>query len=133
MTFIKPLLVSFSLLAFAGAAIAADDAKNKTETKAQSSSTMKSDTKAAAGATKERTFGSLDTNKDGSIQRAEIAAHADLAVKFKAADKNSDGKLSRSEYDAMAKAEGGAAAGGTMKKNDKAAAPVKKEEKKPAK
>ena len=28
MTFIKPLLVSFSLLAFAGAAIAADDAKN---------------------------------------------------------------------------------------------------------
>jgi len=120
MTFIKPLLVSFSLLAFAGAAIAADDAKNKTETKAQSSSTMKSDTKAAAGATKERTFGSLDTNKDGSIQRAEIAAHADLAAKFKDADKNSDGKLSRSEYDAMAKADGQpAAAGGTMKKEEK--------------
>jgi len=120
MTFIKPLLVSFSLLAFAGAAIAADDAKDKTETKAQSPSTMKSDTKAAAGATKERTFGSLDTNKDGSIQRAEIAAHADLAAKFKGADKNSDGKLSRSEYDAMAKADDQpAAAGGTMKKEQK--------------
>lgn len=110
MTFIRPLLVSFSLLAFAGAAVAADDAKN---------------TKAAAGATKERTFASLDTNKDGSIQRAEIAAHADLAAKFKGADKNSDGKLSRSEYDAMAKAEGGAAAGGSTG--------MKKEEKKPAK
>ena len=93
MTFIKPLLVSFSLLAFAGSAIAADDA---------------------------RTFGSLDTNKDGSIQRAEIAAHADLAAKFKGADKNSDGKLSRSEYDAMAKADDQpAAAGGTMKKEQK--------------
>ena len=125
MTFIKPLLVSFSLLAFAGAAIAADDAKNKSETKAQSSGTMKSDSKAGAGATEARTFASLDTNKDGSIQRAEIAAHADLAAKFKSADKNSDGKLSRSEYDAMAKAEGGAAAGGSTS--------MKKEEKKPAK
>jgi len=113
MTFIRPLLVGFSLLALAGAAIAADEAKNKGETKA------------AAGATKERTFASLDTNKDGSIQRAEIAAHADLAAKFKGADKNSDGKLSRSEYDAMAKAEGGAAAGGSTG--------MKKEEKKPAK
>ena len=105
MTFIKPLVVSFSLLAFAGTAYAADDAKNKT------------DTKASAGATQARTFASLDTNKDGSIQRAEIAAHADLAAKFKDADKNSDGKLSRSEYDAMA-AQGGAAAGGTMKKEE---------------
>lgn len=123
MTFIKPIIVSFSLLAFAGAAIAADEAKNKSETKA-----------AAAGATKEKTFASLDTNKDGSVSRAEIAAHAELAAKFKDADKNSDGKLSRSEYDAMAKADGQpAAAGGTMKKDDKAAAPVEKEEKKPAK
>jgi hypothetical protein len=120
MTFIKPLVVSFSLLAFAGAAYAADDAKNKADTKASAPSTMKSDSKAAAGATKERTFASLDTNKDGSIQRAEIAAHADLAAKFKDADKNTDGKLSRSEYDAMAKASGsGAAAGGTMKKEEK--------------
>lgn len=114
MTSIKTLLVSFSLLALAGAAGAADDAKNK------------ADIKASAGATKERTFASLDTNKDGSIQRAEIAAHADLAAKFKDADKNSDGKLSRSEYDAMTKAEGGAAAGGSTTS-------MKKEEKKPAK
>ena len=107
MTFIQPIIVTFSLLAFAGAACAADDAKSKT------------DTKASAGATKARTFASLDTNKDGSIQRAEIAAHADLAAKFKDADKNSDGKLSRSEYDAMASAQAGAAAGGTMKKEEK--------------
>jgi len=109
MTFIKPLVVSFSLLAFAAvSAQAADDMKNKKETKA------------SAGATKERTFASLDTNKDGSIQRAEIAAHADLAAKFKDADKNTDGKLSRSEFDAMAKADGsGAAAGGSMTKEEK--------------
>ena len=134
MTFIKPIIVSFSLLAFAAAAQAADDAKAKGETKAQSAGTMKSDTKAGAGASKPQSFASLDTNKDGSVSRAEIAAHAELAAKFKGADKNSDGKLSRSEYDAMAKADGQpAAAGGTMKKDDKAAAPVKKEEKKPAK
>ena len=109
MTFIKPLLVSFSLLAFAAAsANAADEAKNKRETKA------------SVGATaKPKSFAELDTNKDGSIQRAEIAAHADLAAKFKAADKDRDGKLSRSEYDAMIKAQGGAAAGGTMKKEEK--------------
>ena len=102
MTFIKPLLVSFSLLAFAAAAQAADESK------------------AAAGASKPQSFASLDTNKDGSISRAEIAAHAELAAKFKGADKNSDGKLSRSEYDAMAKADDQpAAAGGTMKKEEK--------------
>lgn len=108
MTFIKPLLVSLSLLALAAVpAHAADDNK-------------KSDAKAGAGATKARSFSSLDTNKDGSIARAEVAAHADLAAKFKDADKDGDGKLSRSEYDAMAKAQG-AAAGGTMKKDDKKA------------
>jgi hypothetical protein len=101
MTFIKPLLVSFSLLAFAAvSAQAADDKKAS-----------------AAGATKERSFMSLDTNKDGSLARAEVAAHADLAAKFKDADKNSDGKLSRSEYDAMAKS--GAAAGATAKSQTK--------------
>src|SRR5688500_11806063 len=125
MPLIKPLLVSFSLLAFAGAAVAADDAQNKGETEAQSSSSMHSGTKASAGATKERTFASMDTNKDGSSEGAELAANADLAAKFKDADKNSDGKRSRSEYDAMAKAEGGAAAGGSTS--------MKKEEKKPAK
>ena len=105
MTFIQPIIVTFSLLAFALPVQAADDAK-----------------KAASGATKERSFATLDTNKDGSVTRAEIAAHADLAAKFKDADKNNDGKLSRSEYDAMAKSQGGAAAGGSTK-----------EEKKPAK
>ena len=119
MRFIKPLLVSFSLLAFAAAAQAADDTKAKSETKAQSAGTMKSDTKASAGASKPQSFASLDTNKDGSISRAETAAHAELASKFKGADKNSDGKLSRSEYDAMAKADQPAAAGGTMKKEEK--------------
>lgn len=120
MRFIQPIIVTFSLLAFAAAAQAADDTKAKSETKAQSSATMKSDTKAEAGATKARSFTSLDTNKDGSIARAEVAAHADLAAKFKDADKDGDGKLSRSEYDAMAKARSGAAAGATAKKDEKA-------------
>jgi hypothetical protein len=109
MKFLKPLLVSFSLLALAAVpAHAADD--------------KKSDAKAGAGATKSRSFTSLDTNKDGSIARAEVAAHADLAAKFKDADKNADGKLSRSEYDAMAKPQG-AGAGASMKqeKGDKKA------------
>jgi Ca2+-binding EF-hand superfamily protein len=120
MTFIQPIIVTFSLLAFAAAVQAADDTKAKSETKAQSSGTMKSDTKASAGASKPQSFASLDTNKDGSISRAEIAAHAELAAKFKGADKDSDGKLSRSEYDAMATADGQpAAAGGTMKKEEK--------------
>jgi len=105
----KSIIVTFSLLAFAAASAYAAEDKGKT------------DAKAATGATKERTFATLDTNKDGSVSRAEIAAHADLAAKFKDADKNNDGKLSRSEYDAMTRA--GAAAGGS----------AAREEKKPAK
>ncbi|MGQ0547329.1 MAG: hypothetical protein ACT4P3_18680 [Betaproteobacteria bacterium] len=107
MTFIKQLAVSFSLRALAAAPAYAADEK-------------KSETKAAAGATaKTKSFAELDTNKDGSVSRAEVAAHAELAAKFKDADKNNDGKLSRSEYDAMAKAGGDAAAGATAKKEDK--------------
>jgi len=128
MTFIKPLLVSFSLLAFAAASVhAAGEAKEKRETKVQAtqsqgkaSGSAATGGSSAAGATKARSFTSLDTNKDGSIQRAEVAAHAELAAKFKDADKDNDGKLSRSEYDAMAKAgERPAAAGSSMKKDSK--------------
>lgn len=171
MKFIKPLIVSFSMLAFA-TAYAADEPKAKSEKQdaavkegaqsttgqapAASGSTTKADqpkarsektdaqdksgghsaTPAGAGGTMKnsepkaksekqdaaaggamgstkRSFTSLDTNKDGAIQRAEIAPHADLAGKFKAADMDNDGKLSRAEYDAMVKADGGAAAGST--------------------
>ena len=172
MKFLKPLIVSFSMLAFA-TAYAADEPKAKSEKEdaavkqgaqsttgqapAASGSTTQSDqpkarsektdaqdksgpaSSSAAGAsgptktsepkaksekqdaaaggamgsTKNRSFTSLDTNNDGHIARAEIAAHADLAGKFKAADMDNDGRLSRSEYDAMVKADGGAAAGST--------------------
>jgi hypothetical protein len=99
----KSLILGFSLAALAaGQAYAADD--KKADAKAQTGAA------ATAGASAPQSFESLDTNKDGSIARAEAAAHADLAMKFKDHDKDSDGKLSREEYDAMSK---GAAAGAT--------------------
>ena len=104
--FTKSLILGFSLAALAaGQAYAADD--KKADAKAQTGAS------ATAGASAPQSFESLDTNKDGSIARAEVAAHGDLAMKFKEHDKDSDGKLSREEYDAMSKAGGGAAAGAT--------------------
>jgi hypothetical protein len=98
----KSLILGFSLAALAaGQAYAADDKKADAQTGAS----------ATAGASAPQSFESLDTNKDGSIARAEAAAHGDLAMKFKEHDKDNDGKLSRAEYDAMGKA--GAAAGAT--------------------
>ena len=47
----------------------------------------------------------MDTNKDGSISRAEHAAHAD--AKFTAVDTNKDGKVTQAEMDAHHKAHEG--------------------------
>ncbi|MDM4768882.1 hypothetical protein [Solimonas sp. SE-A11] len=49
---------------------------------------------AAAGAD----FGSLDTNADGKLTRAEVKSNTELTARFKALDKNKDGKLSSDEY-----------------------------------
>lgn len=106
--FTKSLILGFSLAALAaGQAYAADD--KKADAKAQTGAS------ATAGASAPQSFESLDTNKDGSIARAEVAAHADLAAKFKDADKDNDGKLSRSEMEAMGSAGAGTTGPGTSK------------------
>ena len=107
----KSLILGFSILALGAAPAHAAD--NKSDAKAQTGAS------AAAGASKSQSFESLDTNKDGSIARAEVAAHADLAAKFKEHDKDNDGKLSRSEYDAMSPG-GASAAGATSSQTPKA-------------
>ena len=43
-------------------------------------------------------FGSLDTNADGKLTRAEVKSNTELSARFKALDKNKDGKLSSDEY-----------------------------------
>lgn len=65
MKFITPLVISFSLLAFA--AHAADDAKNK---QAQSKPSMSQGTKSSGSASS--AFERADTNKDGKLSRTEF-------------------------------------------------------------
>lgn len=65
MKFITPLVVSFSLLAFA--AHAADDAKNK---QAQSKPSMSQGAKSSGSASS--AFERADTNKDGKLSRTEF-------------------------------------------------------------
>lgn len=91
---IKPLLLSFSMLALAcGAAYAADDAKNKS---AQAKPATPQSSSASTGAT------------------------AGAKYDFDKADKNKDGQLSRAEFDDMMK--GSASAGASAKKDDQSQA-----------
>lgn len=93
MKVVKPLLLSFSLLAFAvGSAYAADATKNKD---AQAKPSTSQSGKASAGGT------------------ASTAGAA--RFDFDKADKNHDGKLSRPEFDAMLKGDTSASAGSTTK------------------
>ena len=57
----------------------------------------KAQSPSAASPSAERTFDTMDKNKDGSLSRDEMkgAAHEKDFAKL---DKNSDGKLSRQEY-----------------------------------
>jgi Ca2+-binding EF-hand superfamily protein len=55
-------------------------------------------------------FESLDANKDGFIDRRELASKPDLVALFEKADKNRDGKLDPAEYQVV-KAEKGSKGG----------------------
>jgi Ca2+-binding EF-hand superfamily protein len=53
------------------------------------------------GQTRQDMFNGLDTNKDGSISRAEAAAAPALVVIFADTDKNADGQLSAVEFEVV--------------------------------
>ena len=102
---IKPLLLSFSMLAFAcGASYATDDAKNK-------SAQAKPATPQSSGAS---------TGTSGS---ASSGASAGAKYDFDKADKNHDGQLSRAEFNDMIKSSASASAGSTSAKDSKTPAP----------
>lgn len=94
MKYVTPLLISFSLLAFA--AQAADDAK-----KNQS----KQPTASSQGAAKPSTSGSASAGASGA--KAKSSARMD----FDKLDTNKDGQLSRTEFEAMHKSSAGASSG----------------------
>ncbi|HEX6320215.1 MAG TPA: PRC-barrel domain-containing protein [Burkholderiales bacterium] len=86
MTIVKPLVLSFSLLAYAGAnAYANEPSKNQSGT--------------GAPASAKQGFAALDTNNDGALSRIEAAADANLKSRFEKLDQNQDQKLSRSEHE----------------------------------
>lgn len=96
MKFITPLVISFSLLAFA--AHAADDAKNK---QAQSKPSMSQGTKSSGSASS--AFERADTDKDGKLSRAEF----DAAMKTRGGGA-STGKSSSAKPSSGASASAGA-------------------------
>lgn len=94
-----PLLIGFSLLAFAGAPLHA--AGDKDQAAAAGG--------ASTAAAKKEAFSKLDKDGDGFVGRIEAAADADAKSKFEQLDADQDQKLSRAEYEAW----GRAAAGGS--------------------
>lgn len=108
MKLVKPVVLSFSLLAFASAAAYANEG-------AKASSGGSS---AAGGSTaNKQDFSKLDKDGDGFIGRMEAAADADAKSRFEKLDENNDQKLSRQEYQATA----GASAGASDKQSGKSA------------
>lgn len=95
---IKPLLLSFSLLALAFGTAQANDAKNKSDAQAKPSTSQ-------SGAASSGASGSASSGSTG-------AAASKSRYDFDKADKNKDGRLSREEFTDMMK-DGSASAGGT--------------------
>jgi sporulation protein YlmC with PRC-barrel domain len=124
MKFAKPLLISFSLLAFAGAsAYANEGAKENDASQAKPSMSQSSKSSSASagasasGAAKKEDFSRLDKDGDGMINRMEAAADADAKSRFEKLDSNKDEKLSQQEYQAW----GSAAAGASASKSSQSA------------
>lgn len=98
MKLVNPVVLSFSLLAFASAAAYANEGA-----KASSGSS------ATGGSTaNKQDFSKLDKDGDGFIGRTEAAADADAKSRFEKLDGNSDQKLSRQEYQGSGAASAGA-------------------------
>lgn len=109
MKLVKPLLVSFSLLAFAGAAYANEGAKEKSASETKPSMSGSASTGGSSGgAAKKDDFAKLDNDGDGFVGHIEAAADPDAKSRFHELDKNQDRKLSRREYDAWKSAAAGA-------------------------
>ena len=95
MEFRKPLILSFSLLAFASASALAEQAG------------------------KQNSFSELDRNNDGSLSQMEAAADPNARSRFEQLDQNGDQKLSRAEYEQGQKS---ASAQSRQDKDDRGAA-----------
>ena len=91
MKFAKPLLISFSLLAFAGAAYANEGAKQGSASQGGASASQ-------GGSSSKPSFSELDRNNDGTLSRMEAAADANAKSSFEKLDKNRDEQLSQQEY-----------------------------------
>ncbi len=108
MKFITPLVVSFSLLAFA--AHAADDAKkNQSQSQPSISQGAKSSGTASTGSSGSAAAGSSGSASAGASGSKSSGGSAD----FDRADTNKDGQLSRTEFEAMHKGARGASSGKT--------------------
>jgi hypothetical protein len=68
---------------------------------------------APAAEPKQVTWADLDTDKNGSLSKAEVATVPELAQSFDAADANADGQLTAEEYKAHAAKASGAATDGS--------------------
>lgn len=64
----------------------------------------------AAAEPKQVTWADLDTDKDGSLNKTEVATVPELTQIFDQADADADGKLTAEEYKAFAAADTGAEA-----------------------
>ena len=110
----KPLILSFSLLAFASASALAQQSgqaeqkAQQAEQKAQEAEkkaeqaeqkARQSGQQAQEQASKQKSFAELDSNNDGSLSQNEASADQNAKSQFEQLDQNSDQKLSRSEYE----------------------------------
>lgn len=77
---------------------------------AQGSTTEKNRMAGGISVDLEKEFRSLDANRDGFVNKAELAPQPDLAKAFEKADKDRDGKLDPAEYQVL-KAEVGSKGG----------------------
>jgi hypothetical protein len=97
-------------LAFAQTAPTTDDGAMQSTSPQSTSPT----TTAPTAEPKQVTWADLDTDKDGSLSKAEVATVPALTQVFGAADADADGKLTADEYKAHAAADNaGDAAGDT--------------------
>jgi hypothetical protein len=95
-------------MAFAQTAPTTDDAAAPQSTAPQSTAPA---AQAPTAEPKQVTWADLDTDKDGSLTKTEVATVPALSQVFDQADADADGKLTADEYKAFAAKDAGGAAG----------------------